>query len=81
MIIRESLPTDLAAAHAMIMAERAARIDAEAHAARTVAENSNRDAFIAHLKLQIAKRGASSTAAALNARRGCSIRWSLSSKI
>ena len=48
----ESLPTDLAAAHAMIIAERAAReaehaarIEAEAHAARAVAENSNREAF------------------------------------
>jgi hypothetical protein len=58
----ESLPTDLAAAHAMIIAERvardaerAARIEAEAHAARAVAENSNRDALIAHLKLQIEK--------------------------
>lgn len=39
----------------MIIVERAARIEAEAYAARTVAENSNRDAFIAHLKLQIAK--------------------------
>jgi len=52
---RESLPTDLAAAHAMILAERAARIEAEAHAARAVAENSNRDALIANLKLQIEK--------------------------
>jgi transposase len=52
---RESLPTDLAAAHAMIIAERAARIEAEAYAARAVAENSNREAFIAHLKLQIEK--------------------------
>jgi transposase len=58
----ESLPADLAAAHAMIIAERvareaehAARIEAEAHAARAVAENSNRDALIAHLKLEIEK--------------------------
>lgn len=36
-------------------AERAARIEAEAHAARVVAENANRDAFIGHLKLQIEK--------------------------
>jgi transposase len=34
----ESLPADLVAAHAMILAERAARIEAEAHAARAVAE-------------------------------------------
>ncbi|MEJ2626784.1 MAG: IS66 family transposase [Pseudolabrys sp.] len=39
----------------MILAERAARIEAEAHAARAVAENSNRDALIADLKLQIEK--------------------------
>src|SRR5579863_6963510 len=39
----------------MIIAERAARIEAEAHAAQAVAENSNRDALIAHLKLQIEK--------------------------
>jgi transposase len=58
----ESLPADLAAAHAMIIAERvareaehAARIEAEAHAARAVAESSNRDVLIAHLKLQIEK--------------------------
>jgi transposase len=49
------LPSDLAAAHAMIIAERAARIEAEARAARIVAENSNREALIAHLKLQIEK--------------------------
>ena len=55
MTARESLPTDLTSAHAMIIAERAARIEAEAHAARVVAENSNRDALIAHLKLQIEK--------------------------
>ena len=39
----------------MILAERAARIEAEAHAARVVAESSNSDALIAHLKLQIEK--------------------------
>jgi len=31
----ESFPTDLAAAHAMIIAERAARVEAEALAARS----------------------------------------------
>jgi len=36
-------------------AEHAARIEAEAHAARAVAESSNRDVLIAHLKLQIEK--------------------------
>ncbi|MGE4257701.1 MAG: IS66 family transposase, partial [Xanthobacteraceae bacterium] len=39
----------------MILAERAARIEAEAHAARAVAENSDSDALIANLKLQIEK--------------------------
>lgn len=44
----ESLPTDLAAAHAMIMAERAARLSAEA-------DRSSGAALIAHLKLEIEK--------------------------
>jgi transposase len=39
----------------MIMAERAARLEAEAVAARALAVNSSTDALIAHLKLQIAK--------------------------
>jgi len=42
----ESLPSDLAAAHAMILAERAARLRAEA-------VNSSTEALIAHLKLEI----------------------------
>src|SRR5438094_3828746 len=44
----ESLPSDLAAAHAMILAERAARLTAEA-------DRSSGAALIAHLKLQIEK--------------------------
>jgi hypothetical protein len=44
----ESLPSDLAAAHAMILAERAARLEAEA-------ERSSGAALIAHLKLEIEK--------------------------
>lgn len=40
----ESLPTDLAAAHAMILAERAARREAEAEAA-----------LVGYLKLEIEK--------------------------
>jgi len=44
----ESLPSDLAAAHAMILAERAARLSAEA-------VRSSGAALIAHLKLQIEK--------------------------
>ena len=63
------LPSDLAAAHAMIIAERAAReaerearLEAERHlndaraaAANAQAEASSVEAFIAHLKLQIEK--------------------------
>jgi transposase len=44
----ESLPSDLAAAHAMILAERAARLAAEA-------DRSNGAALIAQLELQIEK--------------------------
>jgi len=65
----ESLPCDLAAAHAMILAERAARLQAEAvaalaqgqaatakaEAANAQADLSNRGALIAHLKLEIEK--------------------------
>jgi transposase len=64
-----ALPSDLAAAHAMIMAERAARVKAEARAtavcserdeARAEAANaqadlSSQEALIAHLKLAIEK--------------------------
>jgi transposase len=49
------LPTDLAAAHAMILAERAARQEAEAAAARAQAVNTSTEAMIAHLKLEIEK--------------------------
>jgi transposase len=45
----EALPSDLAAARAMILAERAARIAAEA-------DRSNAAALIAYLKLEIEKR-------------------------
>jgi len=51
----EPLPSDLAAAHAMILVERAARKEAEALAARALAENSSTEALIAHLKLEIEK--------------------------
>jgi len=57
-----SLPTDLAAAHAMILAERKARVEAEAAASRLGAEAlqlkataSSTEAMIAHLKLMIEK--------------------------
>jgi len=51
----ESLPTDLAAAHAMIVAERQARLAAEAEAANAQADLSSSAALIAHLKLEIEK--------------------------
>src|SRR5271163_4966763 len=58
----ESLPTDLVAAHAMILAERHARLTAEANAAVAKAESANAqadlsssEALIAHLKLAIEK--------------------------
>ena len=49
------LPTDLTAAHAMIIAERAARMEAEATAARAQAVNTSTEALITHLKLEIEK--------------------------
>jgi transposase len=49
------LPTDLASAHALILAERAARLAAEADAAQARAVNTSTDALIAHLKLEIEK--------------------------
>jgi transposase len=51
----DALPSDLAAAHAMILAERAARMEAEAAAARARAVSASTDALIAHLKLEIEK--------------------------
>jgi transposase len=58
----ESLPADLASAHAMIVAERAARIaaqaeltDARAEAANAQADLTSSEALIAHLKLAIEK--------------------------
>jgi transposase len=67
--VTESLPTDLAAAHVMILAERAARLQAEtvaasaraeaasakAEAANAQADLSSTEAFISHLKLEIEK--------------------------
>ncbi|QND30465.1 IS66 family transposase [Sinorhizobium meliloti] len=51
----DQLPDDLASAHAMILAERAARREAEALAARAQAVNSHSDALIAGLRLEIEK--------------------------
>ena len=48
----DDLPSDLAAAHAVILAERAARMEAEA---RARAVTSNADVLIARLKLEIEK--------------------------
>jgi transposase len=50
-----SLPDDLAAAHAMILAERAARLEAEARADKAVAEARLRALEIERLKLLLAK--------------------------
>jgi DNA-directed RNA polymerase subunit RPC12/RpoP len=49
------LPFDLASAHAMILSERAARLEAEAVAARAQAVNTSTEALIVHLKLEIEK--------------------------
>ena len=51
----DPLPTDLAEVHRLLLAERAARIIAEAEAARALAVNSHADALISHLKLEIEK--------------------------
>lgn len=51
----DQLPDDLASAHAMILAERAARREAEAVAAHAQAVNSHSDALIARLRLEIEK--------------------------
>jgi transposase len=54
----DQLPPDLTAAHAMILAERAARLAAEAklaEVAHTQAKQSSTEALIAHLKLEIEK--------------------------
>ena len=49
------LPTDLASAHALILIERAARMEAEADAAQARAVNTSTEALIAHMKLEIEK--------------------------
>jgi transposase len=61
-IARESLPADLAAAHALILAERTARIEVEAklvearaEAANAQADLSNTEALISYYKLEIEK--------------------------
>ena len=54
-VTHEPLPSDLAAAHALILRERAARLEAEAVAAAAQADLSSRDALIGHLQLLIEK--------------------------
>ena len=56
----DSLPSDLAAAHALILAERAARLQSEARAARVEADLTHAhattlsaEALIAHLRLEV----------------------------
>jgi transposase len=58
----ESLPSNLAAAHAMILAERAARLESEARAAQIEADlghskaaASGAEALVVHLRLEIEK--------------------------
>jgi transposase len=51
----EALPSNLAAAHAMIIAERAARLTAEAERDQSRSSASQTDALVAHLKLEIEK--------------------------
>ena len=53
--LADQLPDDLASAHAMILAERATRREAEAIAARAQAVNSHSEALIARLRLEIEK--------------------------
>ena len=83
----DPLPSNLAAAHAMILAERTARVEAEAVAAhaqavaaRAQAAMSSTEALIAHLKLEIQKLRRRFTAATRSARRGFLSRWSCSWK-
>jgi transposase len=51
----DALPSDLAAAHAMFLAERAARLTAEAERDQSRSSASQTDALVAHLKLEIEK--------------------------
>ena len=71
----------------MILAERAARIEAENKLidARAVSANaqavmSSTEAFIAHLKLEIEKLRRGFTGTVPSVRRGCWSRWNCSSK-
>ena len=77
----QSLPTDLAAAHAMILAERAAREQAEAAAAPGKAARPTFEPRCADRRISSSRSrscGAHSTAPARSARRVCWSRWSCS---
>lgn len=60
----ESLPTDLAAAHALILAERAARLDAEAAAASAKAEAASAQADLSSTEALISSQDRDREAAA-----------------
>ena len=51
----DSFPDDIAALKTALIAERAARIDAQAQAASATANMSSAEALVAHLKLVIEK--------------------------
>jgi transposase len=51
----DALPLDLAAAHAMILAERTARLAAESERDQSRGSASSAQAFVAYLKLEIEK--------------------------
>ena len=86
----ESLPSDLATAHAMLVAERAARVQAEAAAAASEAQAEAANAVAGSVESRGVDRaseardreaaGAPSTARARSARRGCSTSSSCSSR-
>jgi transposase len=51
----DALASDIAAAHAMILAERVARVASEAARDQSRGSASHTDALVAHLKLEIEK--------------------------
>ncbi len=67
---------DIEALRAALAVAEARADEAEARAARVVAEASNAEAIIAALKLRSRSCGVSSTASARSARRACSTSWS-----
>ena len=65
----------------MLLAERAARLEAEAEAANAKADLSSTEALISYLKLEIEKLRRQLYGSRSSARRGFWSRWSFSSKI